>query len=192
MAIFSAAIGAHRRGDYELSVPALLPHIEGIGHEFVDALDSVFGYNGRVLAELLGYAQEPGAPTAQAESYADALYAVFFASYDPRQPYEGTLVNRHAIFHGRLVDSGTEANSLRSFLALDGLHHFLSPFLTPHTPSLVTARQGLKPVRQRPPAPEWLDALLKCRFGASAAARRRSGAWKGGPYNWREREPPPE
>lgn len=131
--IFNAALAAHRHGDYLLSVPTLLPHIEGITLEFLEDLN-VFKDRGRVKVSWqaitdVGLAGENfGASIISIliGPFGHALTETFYAQYIPRSAYHGMTLNRHAVLHGRSVDYATEANSLRCFLAFDSLHSVLA------------------------------------------------------------------
>ncbi len=130
--IFDAALRAHMRGEYELSIPALLPHIEGIGSDFLAELAA---REDKVYWDLLLDLLKDGVSSrdlALVESLENARSNVFFAKFTASQEYKGRVVNRHAVLHGILVDYATEANSLRSFLMLESQHHFLRVLLSRH------------------------------------------------------------
>ncbi len=128
-AIFRACLRAHSRREYALSIPALLPHIEGVALEFFLDLGIVkMNMDWPQFIETLGPPQSKS-QSVMTDSFADALLGTFYSFYRPSQEYNGTLPNRHAIAHGRLLKYSSEANSLRSFLVLGTLHYFLHELL---------------------------------------------------------------
>ncbi len=130
--IFNASLRAHMRREYQLSIPALLPHLEGIAQEFLLDLGLTNKVDWNVFSQLLGTPKSK-AEAVLVESFGDALLATFFSSFHPYQQYSGTQVNRHAILHGRFVKYSSEANSLRSFLMIATLHYFLQRLLSQHS-----------------------------------------------------------
>lgn len=136
--IFEAALSAHRQGKYILSVPTLVPHIEGIAQEFLLDLGLKKAVNWTVLAKVLGTSQTK-ARIIVADSFGDALLEVFFAHFERTDQYSSKLINRHAILHGRHMTYASQANSLRSFLALESLHYFLNVVLSQLSPAQLKA-----------------------------------------------------
>ncbi len=113
-----AAINAHKKRQFELAIPALLPLIDGIAAEIVVgtpnlkvktiyAKDAVKIYNAD-----------------EAEVWSECVEQVVFGlvyrdcdfSAAKRPP---SSVNRHGILHGRVVDYGSELNSYRVIFLLD-------------------------------------------------------------------------
>lgn len=113
--ILRAAINAHIRGEYALSVPALLAQIEGVvvdcvGHSghlrlntYQQYLDSLF--EGGVLPEYTAM-------------YRRFVFEVVLATFRHGDAILFTL-NRHAILHGADINYANAATSLRSILLLD-------------------------------------------------------------------------
>ena len=112
------AVADHRRGRYRVSVPTLLPSIEGVvadtfdlGHRVratagLEALTEVFdGLDAIVLDVAIG----------------QLTYLYSRADFPATSPLSPRL-NRHLILHGRTVRYGREANSLKVLLHLDELH----------------------------------------------------------------------
>lgn len=114
-AIIREALDLHIAGRYRSSIPTLLPHVEGI------AVD-VFAPGSRTSDPRKLY-EAGGDPDGVERLLAEGLVAVFdllyvwtsFATVSPRT----RRLNRHLILHGRTVSYGSEANSLKVFLALD-------------------------------------------------------------------------
>src|SRR5258708_37601108 len=53
------------------------------------------------------------------------MYKQMFATFDFNNGVCPSSINRHAILHGEIFDSATEAISLRVFLMLDTLSQFI-------------------------------------------------------------------
>jgi len=136
MQIIKDALEAHISGKYTLTIPALLPHIEGIASEIVEQ------YGLRPLEPIT----EGGAKTYPSTAFGHVPASAFTFSEDVAvdgllRYLEGTLylymgqgfkklpeflerksrINRHAILHGFQTNYASSMNSLRVFLALDVL-----------------------------------------------------------------------
>ena len=114
--ILEKVVEAHVRGDYELSVPSMLPQIEGI-------VASGFGYAGRLtgrdLDRLYDLLLSQGGDITDA-AYRDFIGTVLLVSFQHGEPI-GSNFSRHAILHGADTDYATGANSLRAILLFDYL-----------------------------------------------------------------------
>jgi len=134
--IVDAALNAHLAGDYVLSIPALLPQIEGIVIEFVEGgrygqLEPAAKEVVRMIMERSGWLMPISstpfekemrklyAGTRQEEFSPESFREKALRDWN-RSPSE--ILNRHAILHGVDVDYASEENSLRAFLFLDTLH----------------------------------------------------------------------
>lgn len=113
------AIADHRHGRYRVSVPTLLPSVEGVvadtfdlGHQVratagLEALTEVFdGLDAIVLDVAIG----------------QLTYLYSRVDFPPATSPLSPRLNRHLILHGRTVRYGREANSLKVLLHLDELH----------------------------------------------------------------------
>ena len=143
MGIIYDALEAHMNCKYALSVPALLPHIEGIAREIVKK------YNLPELPQLvicrkISYG-ENGDKTWPSTVFGEvAMGALSFQEWVAVESFlyylEGTMylsprrvgkkledfatkdiLNRNSILHGRHLKYATSMNSLKCFLALDVL-----------------------------------------------------------------------
>jgi len=143
MRIIYDALEAHMNGKYTLSVPTLLPHIEGIAREIVGK------YNSPELPTTIIYREinygKDGAKTWPSTVFGKVaiseldfkewvaveslLYYLEGTMYlSPRKEGKklkdfGTkdILNRHSILHGTHIKYATPMNSLKCFLALDVL-----------------------------------------------------------------------
>lgn len=142
MEIILDALDAHIDGKYTLSVPALLPHIEGIALDIIKKYDipkldkpliftkDTYGSNGVVTSPSRVFAQ--AAATFSFEEFIaieSFLYylekTLYFSPHGIRKGLrtlkKESQLKRHAILHGVQIKYATPMNSLRCFLALDVL-----------------------------------------------------------------------
>lgn len=119
MAILEAVMNAHIRGEYELSIPSLLPQIEGIIWEGYHQDKHITQKAETKLASLL---------CSEGLDFLDQLASEFFLrtlmedfQLDQPQPE----LSRHAILHGADTAYGTAVNSLKLILLFD---YFLNAF----------------------------------------------------------------
>lgn len=137
MHIFRDALDAHIAGKWTLTVPTLLPHIEGIAGEIL--LASKLPFKGDSIVFDKGYKTKTYPSSLFGNLAADKVTPTMDIMISSLLDYlEGTLyayksfkdypkirrlpkLNRHAILHGYQVNYATRLNSLRCFLALDSL-----------------------------------------------------------------------
>jgi len=141
--LLEQALTAYRRGDYAITVPALLTVVEGVlmrAHgnqtrpikvvtERIAQLEATFG--GSVTVMLWRVVGE----------FVRELYAR--SDFTGRRPRG---LNRHWILHGRDVADWDRSESLRLFQAVDTLSYLLEP-----RPSIPSARSGSSRSRHRRP-----------------------------------------
>jgi len=143
MVIIYDALEAHINGKYTLSVPALLPHIEGIAREIVEKynlpkLDKPLIYRENAYGED-GEKTYPSSVFAQVGisdlSFEEWVAVESLLYYLERTMYLSPrgrgkkledfatkdILNRHSILHGAHMKYATSMNSLKCFLALDVL-----------------------------------------------------------------------
>lgn len=119
--ILEAAIDAHCRGGYWLSVPVLLAQTEGI-------VADGFNHKGRMnasqygayRAELFEVGDDELTPAAVNDALVEFCASVVYVAFAHGEPLSSTL-SRHAILHGGDVAYGTAANSLKLLLLIDSL-----------------------------------------------------------------------
>lgn len=111
------AIKAHEEGRYALSIPALLPLVDGLAAEIVDAP------TWRPLNAINNAANEYH--LTEQEPWSECLLTVIteqvYKTCDFRSTAlpTATTLNRHAVLHGRVARYASEANSLRTILLVD-------------------------------------------------------------------------
>ncbi|MBE9508140.1 MAG: hypothetical protein IMY86_08825, partial [Chloroflexi bacterium] len=134
MPIMSDALQAHINGRFTLSVPTLLPHVEGITSNILGMSVShgtgsqVRGLLEREFPEYFSSASKD----ILIEFVTNVVYTGtdfnnFAADLQSRGLVETDFLNRHAILHGVHVNYANEGLSLRAFLLLDALSLFSTP-----------------------------------------------------------------
>ena len=113
-----AAISAHKKRQFELAIPTLLPLIDGLAAEIVAGTPN--------LRRKSIYTKEAAAMynADEAEVWSECVEQVVFSlvykDYDFRTAKRPpSSVNRHGILHGRTVDYGSELNSYRVIFLLN-------------------------------------------------------------------------
>lgn len=116
--LIRSAFGAHRRGEFDLSIPVLLAQADGI---CIDATEKSF------------FRAKDGspatAPYVREIAGRELLTAMLAALAEPlpinanesrrRKVSDWTALNRHMVLHGESLDYGTERNSLKAISLLN-------------------------------------------------------------------------
>ena len=128
MHIFRAALKAHCEGTYTLSVPALLPQIEGILNEYVkmNNLEAKLGKIEKVYNAVIGDLDEyPLTSWAIANTLLYQLQTNTFTFTDFEIEFRKSANNRkttrHTVLHGIAIDYNKPIHSLKAFVLLDAL-----------------------------------------------------------------------
>ena len=128
MHIFNAALKAHCEGTYVLSVPALLPQIEGILNEYVkvNGLEAKLGKIEKVYKAVVGDTEEyPLSSWAIANTLLFQLQTNTFTYTDFeiefRKSANKRKATRHTILHGISTNYDKPIHSLKAFVLLDAL-----------------------------------------------------------------------
>jgi hypothetical protein len=122
--IMKQVVTAHNEGHFELSVPSILPQIEG-------TLAEIFGHAGRISGkEVRQYVRV----AFRRGSRFDKIGAAFFVDvlldrFEWGDPIP--FLSRHAILHGADLDYMTAAKSLRLILIFDQLQGAMQYVATP-------------------------------------------------------------
>ncbi len=136
MKVITCALDAHIRGEYELSIPSLLPVIEGV-------LIGVAGRSKKGNQSMANFARSILTDDyfdVMKEASKDAMVmfvsgSTFYGAIPPEYFLpakfsqwlnqngfsEDQILNRHAILHGVQLNYASPENSLRAFLLLDAL-----------------------------------------------------------------------
>lgn len=116
--ILSSAFNAHKRGEYELSIPIFLAQTDGICYEVI---------NQYLFIRVRGEKKPRTAiyvDTLASDTFRHALLSPLShplpisASKSERDEYFNEL-NRHQVMHGESLDYGTDINSLKSISLLN-------------------------------------------------------------------------
>ena len=126
--IFRAALKAHCEGTYTLSVPALLPQIEGILNEYVkmNHLETKLGKIEKVYNAVIGDLDEYPLPSwAIANTLLYQLQTNTFTFTDFEIEFKKSANNRkttrHTVLHGISTNYDKPIHSLKAFVLLDAL-----------------------------------------------------------------------
>ena len=128
MHIFNAALEAHCEGNYTLSVPALLPQVEGILNEYVkmNKLEAKLGKVEKVYSAVIGDLDEyPLTSWAIANTLLFQLQTSTFTFTDFEVEFKKSANNRkttrHSVLHGIATNYNKPIHSLKAFVLLDAL-----------------------------------------------------------------------
>jgi len=135
------SLDAHRGGKWTLSIPGLLPLVDGIVRSFRNQrlrrsknpsramhLDTFAEYYRKKQPRLFG------------ASFASFVRKHMFAKFDFNNEGPPSSINRHGNLHGEICDYATEANSLRVFLLLDTIAQFINAVERPKRKSVKVKR----------------------------------------------------
>jgi len=117
--ILEAAVGAHVEGKYALSVPTMLPQLEGV---IADLFGHIGWMNNAAFQQYLATAFNTG-------SHFDRVSAAFILNVILERFFWGAKIprlSRHAILHGADTQYATAANSLQVILAFNELQLSIS------------------------------------------------------------------
>jgi hypothetical protein len=134
MHIFKAALEAHCNGNYTLSVPALLPQIEGILNEYVKVnnLTAKLGKIEKVYNAVIGDLEEyPLSSWAIVNTLLYQFKTNTFTFTDFEVEFKKSSNNRkttrHTVLHGIATNYDKPVNSLKAFVLLDALSSLQKP-----------------------------------------------------------------
>lgn len=124
--IYLQALEAHRRGQYNLSVPTLLPLLEGIAVDFLNEEYAVFKTGRKAIEEAI----RTNTPPDMFNKVIQDTMIEFLAESTYERTSHGVLksgyeLNRHGVLHSIHLRYGREANSLRCFLWLETLYQYI-------------------------------------------------------------------
>lgn len=134
MHIFKDALDAHISGKWTLTIPTLLPHIEGIAGEILRSNGlhikkeiAIFDGGAKTVPSSVfrnfPELEETSIKYIVISSFLDYLERTLYisSSFENSKIRILAKLNRHAILHGYQINYATRLNSLRCFLALDSL-----------------------------------------------------------------------
>lgn len=123
--IVSDCTWAHKQRKYTLTIPCLLPLIDGLLRCFDETRPERAERRKSVIRSgRFVKAYKEGQQDLWGASFAQAIEEVF-QGFDFSLGSPATPLNRHGILHGILADYGTESNSLKLFLVIDTIQSFV-------------------------------------------------------------------
>ncbi|HEY0010764.1 MAG TPA: hypothetical protein VGB97_02520 [Candidatus Paceibacterota bacterium] len=128
-----AALAAHRRKEYELSVPVFLIISEGVATAFCKANgvydDQDISSAGKKIKKALDIGYDSGHDLAfSAEFLKSAMNTTIYKNTDAlKERLNHDILNRHAVLHGVKPGYGTPRSSLQAFMLADFLSELAQP-----------------------------------------------------------------
>ncbi|HYN16422.1 MAG TPA: hypothetical protein VES66_11620 [Terriglobales bacterium] len=120
--IVDDAVAAHKQMKYTLSVPALLPLVEGLAREIVKHPASNHG-----VVKIAARNYHESEQEIWSEVAVRVISTTMYSRYDDAcSPGAIAQVNRHAILHGFSTTYASEASSLKMILLIDVFRRILS------------------------------------------------------------------
>jgi len=120
---------AHTNGKWTLSIPALLPLVDGITRRFrQDHLRRSKNPGRAIHVDKFADYYRKKQPKLFGASFASFVRHNMYAKFDFSNGLPPSSINRHGILHGEIRHYATEANSLRVFLLLDTIAQFVRAF----------------------------------------------------------------
>jgi hypothetical protein len=109
--IIRDAVEAHKHGKFTLSVPTLLPLVDGLSAE-------ILGNQSMKAVALLANERRANDPEIWAQAFCDFVAHVYYKGYEFGKE-NAPFLSRHGILHGRVFDYPSVLNSTRVFLFID-------------------------------------------------------------------------
>jgi len=119
-----AAFNAHRRQEYELSIPVLLAQTDGICKEV--AGQYLFLKRDKKPRTAI-YVERIAADTFTAALLSPLAVTLPIGASEDQRPAGFSALNRNMVMHGESLDYGTKTNSLKAISLLNYVAHVLSP-----------------------------------------------------------------
>jgi len=120
------SLDAHKAGKWTLTVPTLLPLVDGVMRRFrKEHLRPSKNPNKAIHADRFVDYYRRNRPKLFARSFRTFMHKQMFAKFDLNNGISPSSINRHGIMHGEIFDYATEANSLKVFLLLDTISQFI-------------------------------------------------------------------
>lgn len=120
--LIKAAFGAHRRQEYELSIPVLLAQTDGICKEVVNQY--LFMKRNR-KPRTASYVEQVAADTYRAALLSPLAQPLPISASENERPEGFDALNRHTVLHGESLDYGYKNNSLKAVSLINYVAHVL-------------------------------------------------------------------
>ncbi len=118
-----AAFNAHRREEYELSIPVLLAQTDGICKEVVK---QYFFMKQNKRPRTAIYVEQIASDTYRAALLSPLARTLPIGASEHERPEDFTELNRHMVLHGESLDYGTKINSLKAISLINYVTHVLT------------------------------------------------------------------
>jgi hypothetical protein len=141
------SLEAHKAGKWTLTVPTLLPLVDGVMQRFrKEHLPRSKNPKRGIRANKFVDYYRRNQPKLFGKPFASFMQNHIFATFDFNNGTSPSSINRHAILHGEIFDYATEANSLKVLLLLDTISQFVQTVERRHKTSAVR-KASLTPKR---------------------------------------------
>lgn len=117
-----AAFAAHRRCEYELSIPVFLSQTDGICKEVVN---EYFFIKQNRKPRTANYVEQIAADTYRAALLSPLAHSLPIGASERERGLGFTELNRHMVLHGESLDYGTKTNSLKAISLINYVAHVL-------------------------------------------------------------------
>jgi hypothetical protein len=117
-----AAFGAHKRAEYELSIPVLLAQTDGICKETIEQY--LFMKRDKKPGTAI-YVAQVAADTYRAALLSPLARSLPISASERERPDGFAALNRHTVLHGESVDYGTKVNSLKAISLINYVAYVL-------------------------------------------------------------------
>lgn len=114
--ILRAAFSAHRRAEYELSVPVFLTQVDGICKETSDQY-LFLKHNKKPQTAI--YVAQFASNNFRAALLSPVAEALPIGASESERPQGFADLNRHTVLHGESLDYGSKTNSLKAISLLN-------------------------------------------------------------------------
>ena len=120
--LIRAAFNAHRRQEYELSIPVLLAQTDGICKEVVNQY--LFIKQNKKPGTAI-YVDQIAADTLRAALLSPLAKTLPINASERERPADFEALNRHTVLHGESLDYGSKINSLKAISLVNYVAHVL-------------------------------------------------------------------
>jgi len=116
--IINSAFNAHKRGEYELSIPVFLAQTDGICYEVIDQ-HLFMRIRGEKMPRTAIYVDSIASDTFRHALLSPLSQPLPISASQNERDKSFNELNRHQVMHGESLDYGTEINGLKSISLLN-------------------------------------------------------------------------
>lgn len=120
--LIRAAFSAHRRQEYELSIPVLLAQTDGICKEVVN--QNLFSKHNKKPRTAI-YVEQIAADSYRSALLSPLAQTLPISASERERPDGSEALNRHTVLHGESLDYGSKTNSLKAISLINYVAHVL-------------------------------------------------------------------